>query len=221
VKSWAKVGRSLQTSRGPQYYAACVDATPYHQYFFQRWIVSCCLFLIFTSPLWPAEKITAVDADGIERVLNKPGWISVIIYSNESLQDWTREAGKALDEFQGMEDFRAMVVVDLRSSLALFAKGYTQRRMQRDLDKEAERVRPYYEKNGSTRNPRDGMMAIADFHGETCEALGWEDKARDKRIIIFTREGKKGKSWESIKDFKELKSGVRSLLQSGEVSSTS
>lgn len=173
------------------------------------------LFIVlFTAHLGAVETITAVDADEIKRELNKPGWVSVIIYSNEALQDWTREAGKALDPFQGMKDFRAMVVVDLRNSLALLAKGYTQRRMQRDLDAEAERVTPYYRKNGNPGDPREGMMAIADFHGETCEALGWEKKTRDQRIIVFNRKGEVARSWESIEDFKELQAAVRSQLQS-------
>lgn len=173
------------------------------------------LLLLITAPLRSAEIITAVDADDIERELNKPGWVSVILYSNEALQDWTREAGESLDPFQGMKDFRSIVVVDLRNSLALFAKGYTLRRMRRDLDAEAERVIPYYRKNGNPGDPREGMMAVADFHGEACEALGWEEKSKDKRVIIFNREGKVAKSWEAMEDFKELKAVVRALLLDG------
>lgn len=133
-------------------------------------------------------QVRVVDADEVERRLDEPGRVTAVIYTNSALQRWTREAGAALDEFQGRRDFRLVVVADLRGTMADWAPGYTVRRMRRDLDAEARRVTPFYLKNGNRSDPRPDMSAVADFDGEASVRLGWEKPANLRRVLIFGKD---------------------------------
>jgi hypothetical protein len=159
-----------------------------------------------------AELIKVVDADGRERVLNGSGQIHVIIYSNEDVQERTRAAGRALDEFQGMREFRSVVVVDLRGSLANLAKGYTQRRMTRDLDAEALRVTPFYRRNGNPGDPRRDVSAVADFTGGLSVRLGWKKTGETLRVLVFDQHGGEAARWEDLRDYEKLRLAVKKLL---------
>jgi hypothetical protein len=172
-----------------------------------------CLFclLIYVS-LSASPLIQVQDADGVTRSLNPPGQVTVLIYSNPSVQDRTRQTGKALDLFQGRKDFRSIVVVDLRGTMADWAQGYTLRRMVKDLDQEALRVTPAYRKNGNPSNPRSDLSAVADFKGDLCLQLGWEKPQNQLRIILFDQKGRKHREWEDLKDFHELKTQVGALF---------
>lgn len=159
-----------------------------------------------------AEPITAVDADDKERRFNQPGYVSVVIYGTSGLQDWTRQAGEALDVFQGMEDFRGFVVVDLRGYFSLF-HGFIKSRMREDMDEEAERIEPFYRKNGNDGDPREGLSATPDFDGSVSRALGWEEKADARRVVIFDREGEEARRWDALEDLSELTRVVRQILE--------
>ncbi|MEO0452997.1 MAG: hypothetical protein AAFY98_02515 [Verrucomicrobiota bacterium] len=171
-------------------------------------------FLVFSlSSGFGQESIKAIDCDGIERTLNEQGLITVIIYSNAALQEWTRKAGTSVDPFHGNPLFRQMVVVDLRGTLASLAKGYTQRRMSRDLNTEAQRLIPYYREKGNPNDPREDLVAIADFDGELSKQLGWERASKEKRVLLFGRDGKVLKRWKSIEDLNELVTTVQAQLE--------
>ncbi|MDR1192258.1 MAG: hypothetical protein LBK60_11460 [Verrucomicrobiales bacterium] len=169
-------------------------------------------FFLLAATVSGAELIKAADVDGRERVLNEAGKVHVVIYSNEDVQDRTRAAGRALDEFQGLPEFRSVVVVDLRDSLANLAKSYTQRRMVRDLDAEALRVTPFYRKNGNAGDPRREVSAVADFSGELSVRLGWREPAETLRVIVFDRHGREAARWEDLKDYRPLTLAVKKLL---------
>jgi hypothetical protein len=159
-----------------------------------------------------AEPIKITDVDGRERVLNGAGKVHVVIYSNEDVQDDTRAASKSLDKFQGLAEFRTVVVVDLRGSLANLAQGYTQRRMIRDLDTEAERITPFYRSNGNEGNPRPDISAVPDFKGDISVRLGWKETAETLRVIVFDQNGKEAARWEDLKDYDPLQKLVGKLL---------
>ncbi|NJK93111.1 MAG: hypothetical protein HC904_15605 [Blastochloris sp.] len=177
-----------------------------------RWAELLGLGLFWAWSLSGAEVlISATDADGVERVMNPKGMVTVLIYSNPVLQNRTREASKAVDEFKGRRDFRSIVVVDLRGTMADWAAGYTVRRMVRDLDQEALRVAPYYRKNGNPADPRKELSAIADFKGELCVKLGWTQPKDELRVMVFNREGKRGKVWEDLVEPAQLTAAVQAL----------
>ena len=173
-----------------------------------------CWAAVFFSAVtaFSAEPVRAVDVDGKARILNAKGRVTVVLYSNQDVQDDTRDAGKSLDPFQGLENFRSVVVVDLRGSLANWAPGYTQRTMVRDLDKEAARIRPFYLKNGSQRDSRPDVSAVADFKGEVCRKLGWLTTVETMRVIVFDAQGMEVQRWENIKDYKPLQQLLGRLL---------
>ena len=175
--------------------------------------VSILLLVPLLAPLAiSAAELKITDVDGRERMLNGKGKVHVVIYSNEDVQDRTRAAGKSLDEFQGLPEFRSIVVVDLRGSLANLAKGYTQRRMIRDLDAEARRVTPFYRKNGNQGDPRLDVSAVADFQGELAGKLGWKETAETLRVIVFDQNGGEAARWENLQDYAPLQKVVGKLL---------
>jgi len=167
-----------------------------------KWYKKLCqaaCFLFLSSGILPAQKAAAempsdglirtLDADGCEWVLNKPGRVMVVICGNSSDQDDLRACGKSLDEFQGRRDFRAIVVVDLRGSLANLAKGYTCRRMSRGLDAEALRIKPIYRDKGNRGDPRPDIGSVADFDGQLCTRLGWGVAEKGVRTVVFDKGG--------------------------------
>jgi hypothetical protein len=172
------------------------------------------LTLLLPGALQADSLIKAKDADGVVRNLNPAGQVTVIVYSNPEVQDRTRQTGRALDPFQGREDFRSIVVVDLRGTMADWAPGYTIRRMVKDLDQEALRVTPAYREKGNKTNPRPDLSAVADFKGETCLQLGWEKPVNQLRVLIFDKKGKKYREWGDLKNFNELAHAVQALLNS-------
>lgn len=157
--------------------------------------------------------IKAVDADDRTWILNQPGRVMVVIGNNIKTADEARACGKAMDKFQGVKDFRCLVVVDLRGSMANWSKGYTQRRMQRDLDKEAERIRKFYKNNDNHVDPRDELGAVADFDGKVCKRLNWEPKQRELRVVIFGKNGKIVKRFDPANDFAAIQKVVEAELK--------
>jgi hypothetical protein len=106
------------------------------------------------APPAHGAEIKLTDVDGKIVVLNKPGRVTVVLYCTEETQEQTRLNGTALDAFKGRADFRYVVLLDLRDSLASLAKGYVKRRVQSDLDVEAKRLKSFYKKNGNDGDPR-------------------------------------------------------------------
>lgn len=173
--------------------------------------------VVWMGSLTPlSAALTVRDADGVERRLDQPGRVTAVIYSNPALQEWTRKAGASLDKFQGRAAFRAVVVVDLRGTMADWAPGYTTRRMQRDLDAEARRVTPSYRTNGNPADPRPQMSAVPDFKGEASRALGWEVPGDRKRVVVFGKDGKVVFRSDDAVEFSGLQQAVARALEAAE-----
>ncbi len=158
------------------------------------------------------EPITAVDADGRVWALNKPGRVLVVIGNDPGTSREARDCGKALDEFQGRSDFRAVVLVDLRGYPAGIAPGYTRRRMQKDLDAEALRVAPFYRKNGNPGDPRRDIGAIPDFDGAVCARLGWGPRQEGLRVVVFGWDGREAARWDNRASPRAVRDRVIELL---------
>ena len=129
------------------------------------------------------------NCDGKPTVLNPAGQVTVVLASSQPLADTTREFGKALYPWQGLEDFRLIVVVDLRKSLGSFVRTWTTGRMKADLDEEALALKPWFQARGNTNNPRKYLTAIPDFDGKATEALGWGSDDRVMKAKIFGKDG--------------------------------
>ncbi len=130
------------------------------------------------------------DADGKEWQLNYPGRVTAVILNTERTARHAREMGKALYPFQGRDDFRALVIVNLDESLGKHARPITILRIRQDLDAEARRIAPYYKKNGNSGNPRDEIGAVADFDGRITRSLGFSSPHTHLRVLIFDKNGK-------------------------------
>ena len=187
--------------------------------FLSRFLLQLILFFGFSwmlldmpCPAASAALIQAQDVDGKKVVLNAENRIDVIIYSTRVLQSKTRAAGKSLYPLQGQSELRVIVVIDLRNSFAQFAKDYTLKRAQKDLDEEAKRLRPYYRKNGNFSSPRPDLSAIADFDGALCRKLGWDKPSDTLQVIIYDRNGKEVNRWNDLKNYSELRREVKRLL---------
>lgn len=134
---------------------------------------------------WPEVE----NCDGRPTVLNPPGQITVIMASSQPLAETTREFGRTLYPWQGLEEFRLIVVVDLRRSLGSFVRGWTKGKMRADLDEEAIILEPWFRARGNPRNPRGYLCAVPDFDGRVTEALGWGNDEEVMKVKIFGKNG--------------------------------
>jgi hypothetical protein len=93
--------------------------------------------------------------------------------------------------WQGLEEFRLIVVVDLRKSLGTLFKSWTVGKMKADLDEEALTLKPWFMARGNTNHPRSYLCAIPDFDGKATEALGWGSDDQLMKVKIFGKDGQK------------------------------
>ncbi len=167
------------------------------------------------ASLQGAAPIQVNDVYDQSWILNPKNSVSVILYSNASVQQRTREAGLALHPYvrknAGSRPFHFLVVVDLRGSMANWAPGYTVRRIRADLE-EKFRVLPPVPGREDVLAPRPDVSAVADFKGEACRSLGWDKPSSTLRVVIF-RKGIEVKRWEDLRDLNELTDQVGRLMQ--------
>ena len=151
------------------------------------------LALFFCTLGWAGagELPRIKNCDGQETLLNPKGQITVVMASSQALADTTREFGRAVYPWQGLEDFRLIVVVDLRKSLGSFVRSWTKGRMRADLDEEALALKPWFMARGNKSNPRQYLCAIPDFDGKATEALGWGTDDEVMKVKIFGKDGEK------------------------------
>ena len=169
-------------------------------------------FWMVAGALLAAELPQPKNCDGKPTVLNPKGKITVVMASSQPLADTTREFGRAMYPWQGLEDFRVIVVVDLRKSLGTLFKGWTVGKMKADLDEEALTLTPWFQGRGNKNNPRPYLCAIPDFDGKATDALGWGRDHEIMKVTIFGKEGEVLWSDKEAKDADPLKTKLRELL---------
>jgi hypothetical protein len=160
-----------------------------------------------------APKIRVIDADNHNIVLNKPGFISVVIGTSEDSQDAARRAGKAMYPFQGMPDFQMIVVVDLRDSIAAWVPSVVIDHMRRSLDEEAVELKPFFITNGNRDNPRRYLHVVPDFKGNVVPVFNWVGTPDELHGTMYGADGHVLKTWENIDDMVKFQAEVRAALQ--------
>lgn len=157
----------------------------------------------------PATPLMAEDAHGVRRTLNPAAGVSVVLYSNPAVQDRTRAAGLALHPFLEHTLFQFIVLVDLRGTMADWARGYTKRRIQRDLEAKFNGLPPV--PGRAPLGPHPQIGAIADFDGAVCRSLGWKAPGKALRVVLFVN-GTVLREWEDLKSIDEMTAAVRRSL---------
>ena len=161
----------------------------------------------------PAPKIKTTDADNHTVILNRPGFISVVIGTSEDSQDSARRAGRALYPFQGMSDFQEVVVVDLRDSIAAWVPSVVIDHMRRSLDGEAVELKPYFLQNGNKSNPRRSLHVVPDFKGTIVPQMNWSGTPDELHATMYGVDGRELKRWEDVSDMNAFQASVRAALQ--------
>jgi len=161
-------------------------------------------FAVPASAAAPASPIHAVDADGHPAVLNARDVITAVLSSSPDTQDRTRKAGAILDPYRGRKDFRLIVVIDLRDSLAGIVPDFVKSQIRHNLDDESKRLVPFYRKNGNPGDPRRDAVAIPDFDGKLIDALAWNPDDDLLRVTVFGKEGRVLHYWEDLQKVDEL-----------------
>jgi hypothetical protein len=169
-------------------------------------------FLLMGATAGAWELPHPKDCDGRVVELNPTNKIMVVMASSQPLADTTREFGRALYGWQGREEFRVIVVVDLRKSLGTLFKGWTLGKMKADLDEEAERLVPWYRANKNPRNPRGDLCGIADFDGYVTDSLEWGSDEKKMKVMIFGKNGDVIWSEMDASSPKAMQAEVRKLL---------
>jgi hypothetical protein len=148
------------------------------------------ILLVGSAALYAGDLYQPKSCDGKIITLNPEGKIMVVMASSQPLADTTREFGRAMYPWQGLDDFRVIVVVDLRKSLGTLFKGWTVGKMKADLDEEGEILQPWFRARGSKANPREVLCAIPDFDGKASESLGWGTDDRKMKVTLFGKDQK-------------------------------
>lgn len=148
------------------------------------------MLLLGVGSLHAGDLIQPKNCDGKIVTLNPEGKITVVMASSQPLAETTREFGRAMYPWQGLDDFRVIVVVDLRKSLGTLFKGWTVGKMKADLNEEGETLQPWFRARGNKNNPREVLCAIPDFDGKTSESLGWGSDDRKMKVTLFGKDGK-------------------------------
>jgi hypothetical protein len=162
----------------------------------------------------PLRKFRAVDADNHNILLNRPGVITLVLGTSEDSQNAARAAGEAVYPLQGRPDFKLIVVVDLRNSVASWVPSVVLAQMRSNLDDEAIELKPYFLKNGNKSNPRNSSYVIPDFSGTICPQLGWTEGSDNLRGILFGIDGREIMRWDKIDDdMVKLQADVRAAIQ--------
>ena len=170
------------------------------------------VLLICGGILQAADLPQPKNCDGKPTVLNPSGKITVVMASSQPLADTTREFGRAMYPWQGLEDFRVIVVVDLRKSLGILFKGWTVGKMKADLDEEALTLTPWFRARGNTNNPRSYLCAIPDFDGKATEALGWGTNHEVMKATVFGKDGQSLWTGKDVKSPAPVVAKLRELL---------
>ena len=171
------------------------------------------LAFLFLSARVHGETISALSADNGMVTLNEPHKISVIVSSNQETQQLTRTTGRILDEFQGLPDFREIVVVDLQTSVGSLLPSIVRMEMRDNLDDEAKRIRPFFRAHHNPHDPRLSTIAIPDFDGRVSQALGWRSPDALVRVVVFDRSAQPVFRWRSDQSPDLLHHRVQELLR--------
>lgn len=180
-----------------------------------EWIVAGALAILLAATTVCWASITTQDVDGQPLIFDQTNQITVVVQSRESLQKRTRQAGITLYPLHAHTNWKLVIVVDLRDSLARMAKGYTGRRMQRDLDSEAETIHQIVT-NRSLADLRQGLRGVADFDGKTSDALGFTHSESNLGAVIFNSKGEVHRRWNDLTNTSELQASLVELLPSPE-----
>ena len=159
-----------------------------------------------------ADLYQPKSCDGKLVTLNPEGKITVVMASSQPLAETTREFGRSMYPWQGLDDFRVIVVVDLRKSLGTLFKGWTVGKMKADLNEEGETLQPWFRARGNKSNPRDVICAIPDFDGKTSESLGWGMDDRKMKVTLFGKDGMVIWSSKDVTSSSEVTRRLKELL---------
>jgi hypothetical protein len=164
-------------------------------------------------PAVVAPKIKFTDADNHTVILNRPGFICVVLGTSEDSQDAARRAGRTLYPFQGMSDFQEVVIVDLRDSIAAWVPSVVIDHMRRSLDEEAIELKPFFLKNNNKSNPRRSLHVVPDFKGNVVPLMNWTGTPDELHATMYGVDGRELKRWENIGDMNAFQAAVRAALQ--------
>ena len=179
-------------------------------------MLACGIFISVNAPaatVSTVPKIKVRDADGHNIIINRPGFISVVIGTSEDSQDAARRAGKAMYPFQGLSDFQLVVVVDLRDSIASWMPSVVIDHMRASLDDEAIELKPYFIKNGNTGNPRRSCHVVPDFKGTIVPQFNWAGTPDELHATLYGLDGRELKRWGNVDNMDKFQADVRAALQ--------
>jgi hypothetical protein len=180
------------------------------------WLLKFCKIILISlcaANIAHAKELSSIDADNRSIELNAKGFVTLVLYSSEDLQDRTRELGRWIDSLRGRTHFRLIVVVDLRDSLGGLVPGVVRDQMRSNLDTEAKRIKPFYNENKSPLDPRKDLCVIPDFSGDLCTELGWKEELEKIEAVLFDENGNEINRWNDPQDNKTMVSTIASALE--------
>lgn len=167
-------------------------------------------------PLINIPPIHAETVDGKKIHLNAPHIITLALKSNQRLSQRTRDIASALDDLRGLKQWRLVVIVDFRDSIANLLPSIVRMQIRKNLDEEAIRLIPFYKANKNPINPRLELHTIADFDSAVCESLGWKNNPQELAAILFNTKGYVHRRWSDLRNPRPLRQHLLRLLRQHE-----
>jgi hypothetical protein len=167
------------------------------RFFLPAWFVGIILFMAVSPSIGRGESAIVVrDVDDKAVTLNPSQGVNLVVYTNGDLEKETRDLSKMLDPLRGRSDFQLVRVIDLRGEVAPAVRNLVLKKIRQELDKEAARLKPIYERNGRKNNPRGDMNAIADFGSGPLGKLHWNGYTEKLRAVVY-KDGAEAKRFEN------------------------
>lgn len=156
--------------------------------------------------------ISAQDVDGKWRILPPKGQLTIVMYTNADLEQESKALSKTLDPFRGTQNFMFYQIVDLRGDIPAIARRMAEKQIRKELDIEANRIRPFYAKNNSKADPRASLSTIVDYGGSFLDRFNWDDRVEMVRFAIYNANGVEIRRIDNTSNVQNVAAAFRTLF---------
>ena len=154
------------------------------------------------------HRLTFRDVDG-EDLSIAAGHVTIITVITREIEEQARNVSKLVPErCVGDPKYRYITMVNFQGKLPGPMQGLTRGIIRNRLDAEAKKLKPQYEANKLTRDPRSDLFVVADFDGSAVTRLGLSPDASALSVFVFDGKGKLVARWNGVPSEEAMVSAI-------------
>jgi hypothetical protein len=176
----------------------------------RRFLLQCFAAILFAAPAAIGSsraevyRASLTDVDG-NTVSLADGHITVVTIVTRANQHDGRFLGERIPHrYYGNENLRLLVVVNLQRKFFAVLHGFVDGFVRHRLDLEAKRLRPIYEANKVTHDPRHDLHVVTDFESRQSVAFGVPAESSNTVVIVLGRGGEELARWSKLPESEVL-----------------